>query len=139
MKRNKPLLKAVSYFWSNAFNAFVFGQGPMTITLADIFMLIGLRITGPLQPFNLLNKPSHKLGNLKGGGWTGYMAIHKKPGTISEKEHASFLDMWLEKHVFCGSSCAPTSNNLYLTECLANGVDIPLGKYLLGSFYHLMD
>ena len=138
MKRNKPLLKAVSYFWSNAFNAFVFGQGPMTITLADIFMLIGLRITGPLQPFNLLNKPSHKLGNLK-GGWTGYMAIHKKPSTISEKEHAAFLSMWLEKHVFFESSCAPTSNNLYLAECLVNGVDIPLEKYLLGSFYHLMD
>ena len=40
---------------------------------------------------------------------------------------------------FCGSSCAPTSNNLYLAECLASGVDLPLGKYLLGSFYHLMD
>jgi len=47
--------------------------------------------------------------------------------------------MWLEKHVFCRSSCAPTSNNLYLAECLVSGVDLPLGKYLLGSFYHLMD
>jgi hypothetical protein len=138
MKRNEPLLKAVSYFWSNAFNAFIFGHGPMTITLVDIFMLTSLRIAGPLQPFNLLNKSSHKLEKLK-GGWTGCMAIHKKPGTVSEKKHAAFLNMWLEKHVFCGSSCAPTSNNLYLAECLVNGVDIPLGKYMLGSFYHLMD
>ena len=85
MKKNEPLLKAASYFWFDAFNAFIFGHGLMTITLAGIFMLTGLRITGPLQPFNLLNKSSFKLENLKGGGWTSYMANHKKPGTVSEK------------------------------------------------------
>ena len=89
MKRNEPLLKVASYFWSNAFNAFIFGHGLMMITLADIFMLTGLRITGPLQPFNLLNKLHPNLGNLKGGGWTSYMANHKKLGTISEKEHVA--------------------------------------------------
>ena len=35
-------------FWSNALNAFIFGHGPMTITLADVYMLTGLRITRSL-------------------------------------------------------------------------------------------
>ena len=45
MERNDSLLIAASYFWSNALNAFVFGHGPMTITLADVYMLTGLTIT----------------------------------------------------------------------------------------------
>jgi hypothetical protein len=61
IKKNEPLLRLASYFWSNAFNAFIFGHGPMTVTLADIHMLTGLRITGPLQPYNLIDKPEHKV------------------------------------------------------------------------------
>jgi hypothetical protein len=45
MERNESLLVSASYFWSNTLNAFVFGHGPMTITLADIHMLTGLQIT----------------------------------------------------------------------------------------------
>ena len=48
MERNDSLLISASYFWSNALNAFVFGHGPMTITLADVYMLTGLRITGSM-------------------------------------------------------------------------------------------
>ena len=42
MERNDSLLISASYFWSNALNAFVFSHGPMTITLADVYMLIAL-------------------------------------------------------------------------------------------------
>ena len=45
MERNDSLVISASYFWSNALNAFIFGHGPMTITLTDVYMLIGLRIT----------------------------------------------------------------------------------------------
>ena len=48
MERNDSLLICASYFWSNALNAFIFYHGPMTITLADVYMLTGLRITGPM-------------------------------------------------------------------------------------------
>ena len=44
MEKNDSLLISTSYFWSNTLNAFVFCHGPMTITLADIYMLTGLRI-----------------------------------------------------------------------------------------------
>ena len=59
IKKNEPMLKSASYFWSNAFNAFIFGHGPMTVTLADIHMLTGLIIIGLLQPYNLISKPEH--------------------------------------------------------------------------------
>ena len=50
MERNDSLLISTSYFWSNILNAFVFCHGPTTITLADVYMLTGLRIAGSVQP-----------------------------------------------------------------------------------------
>jgi len=44
MERNKSLLIAASYFWSDTLNAFVFGHGPASPTLADVLMLTGLEI-----------------------------------------------------------------------------------------------
>ena len=38
MERNDSLLIVASYFWSNTLNAFVFGHGPMTITLVVVYM-----------------------------------------------------------------------------------------------------
>jgi hypothetical protein len=45
MDRNKPMLIAASYFWSNVLNAFLFGHRLMTPTLANIVMLTGLDVT----------------------------------------------------------------------------------------------
>ena len=61
INKNEPMLKSTSYFWSNAFNAFIFGHEPMTVTLADIHMLTGHRITGPLQPYDLVGILEHKV------------------------------------------------------------------------------
>jgi hypothetical protein len=58
---------------------------------------------------------------------------------VGENEYVAFLIMWLEKFLFCGSSCGPVYNHKYLAECLAAGVEFPLGKYLLGSAYYLMN
>jgi len=66
IKKNEPLLKLASYFWSNAF---LFGHGPMIVTLADNHMLTGLKITGPLQPYNLIGKPEHQIWRM---GWLHY-------------------------------------------------------------------
>ena len=55
MERNDSLLISASYFWSNTLNAFIFCHGPMTITLADVYMLTGLRIIGSMQPFDFLS------------------------------------------------------------------------------------
>jgi len=112
----------------------------MIITLGDVHMLTGLRITGPMQPYELLGAGSKKLAKISDcTGWASYILNHIGDGsTIDDREHVAFLNMWLEKFIFCGSSCGPTYNHKYLAERLATGNEIPLGKYLLGSAYHLM-
>jgi len=44
MERNESLLIAASYFLSDTLNAFLFGHGPASPTLADVLMLTGLDI-----------------------------------------------------------------------------------------------
>src|SRR5688572_15841669 len=59
MEKNEPLVIAASYFWSDTLNAFLFGHGPMTPTLADVLMLTGLDISSPDKPFDFQIKPTH--------------------------------------------------------------------------------
>ena len=112
----------------------------MTITLTDIYMLTDLRIIGSMQPYDFLSAGSKKLAKiLDCTGWTSYILNHIRDGsTVAEREHVSFLNMWLERFIFCESSCSPTFNHKYLAERLATSNEIPLRKYLLGSAYHLM-
>jgi hypothetical protein len=46
--------------------------------------------------------------------------------------------MWLCKFIFCGKANEPTLNHIVMAEDLAAGTPIPLGKYLLGSVYHML-
>ena len=141
MERNDSLLISASYFWSNTLNAFIFFcHGPMTITLTDVYMLTGLRIIGSMQPYDFLSAGSKKLAKISNyTGWASYILNHIGDGsTVAEKEHVTFLNLWLERFIFCGSSCGPTFNHKYLVERLAADNEIPLGKYLLRSAYHLM-
>ena len=83
MERNDSLLIAASYFWSNALNAFIFGHGPMTITLADVYMLTGLRITRSMQPYEYLSVGSKKLAKIADYiGWAGYILNHIEDGPV---------------------------------------------------------
>ena len=140
MKRNDSLLIVASYFWSNTLNAFIFGHSPMTITLADVHMLTGLRIIGSIQPYDFLSAGSKKWAKISDRtGWASYILNLIGDGlTVVEREHVAFLNMWLERFIFCGSSYGPTFNHKYLAEHLVAGNEIPLGKYLLWSAYHLM-
>jgi hypothetical protein len=40
--------------------------------------------------------------------------------------------------MFCGKANEPTLNHIVMAEDLAAGNSIPLGKYLLGSVYHML-
>ena len=127
MERNDSLLIAAFYFWSNALNAFIFGHGPMTITLADVYMLTGLKITGSMQPYEYLSAGSKKLAKIADCiGWASYILNHVGDGSVvSKREYVAFLNMWLERFIFYGSSCGPTYNHKLMAEHLA------LGKHLL--------
>ena len=140
MERNDSLLISTSYFWSNALNAFIFGHGPMTITLANVYMLSALRIIGSMQPYEYLSAGSKKLAKISDcTGCASYSLNHiGDESTVSEREYVAFLNMWLERFIFCGSSCGPTYNHKLMAKHLAVGKDIPLGKYLLRAAYSLM-
>jgi hypothetical protein len=47
LDKNENLMKTVGYFWSDALNCFLFGHSPMTPTLMDVVMIIGLDIASP--------------------------------------------------------------------------------------------
>ena len=93
-----------------------------------------------MQPYDFLSAGSKKLAKISDcTGWASYILNHIGDGsTVSETEHVAFLNMWLERFIFCGSSCGLTYNHKLMAEHLAVGVQIPLGKYVLGSAYHLM-
>lgn len=49
----------------------------------------------------------------------------KSLGGIDHKDHTTFLNMWLEKYVFCGKSVDPTTHYQRLAEFLADGNSFP--------------
>ena len=67
----------------------------MTITLADVYMLTGLRIIGSMQPYDFLSARSKKLAKISDyTGWASYILNHIGDGsTISEREYIAFLNM----------------------------------------------
>jgi hypothetical protein len=132
-------LIVVSYFWFDALNAFLFGHRPMAPTLADVLLLTDLDVSSSDILLSRRNdKPSHQLKTKNIGGWSGYIVEHKKEGTVGHREHVAFLNMWLDKFVFCGKTCGPIANYQIVAERMADGDCIPLGKYLLGPVYNLL-
>ncbi len=108
--KDEPLMASATYFWSNTLNAFLFNQGPMTPTLLDITMLTRLDVTASANPMSLNTKNQFDFRTKSIGGWSGYVAAYMGKGSVTPWEHTSFLLMWLEKFLFCGSSCGPTTN-----------------------------
>jgi hypothetical protein len=127
MGKNENLLIASSHFWSDALNAFMFGNGLIAPTLLDVVMLTGLDISEDDRPFYHYHQTNSSASDQERGWWKGYIAEHARTGTIESKEHTSFLNMWLEKFIFYGSTCGPTTNMQAIAERLAIGNIVPLG------------
>jgi len=125
-------------FCINTLNAFLFGHGPASPTLADVLMLTGLDIASGDDSHLYDHKLKRKVETHNIGGWSGYIQKYQKIGPVGQREHATFLNMWLDKFIFCGRSVGPTSVYLSAAERLANGGRFPLGRYLLSSTYHLL-
>uniref|UniRef100_A0A0E0DPE3 DUF1409 domain-containing protein n=1 Tax=Oryza meridionalis TaxID=40149 RepID=A0A0E0DPE3_9ORYZ len=81
--KDEPLMASATYFWSNAINAFLFNQGPMTPTLVDITMITGLDITSSANPMSLNTKNQYDFKTKSIGGWscyvTAYMTTESSP------------------------------------------------------------
>jgi len=138
MEKNESMLIAASYFWSDTFNAFIFGHDPAFPMLADVVMLTSLDVATVDDGQLFGRKAEFKVETCNIGGCSEYIQKYHKTGLVGEREHATFLNMWLDKFIFCGRSVGPTSVYLSAAERLADGNRFPLGRYLLGSVYHLL-
>jgi len=127
MERNESLLIVASYFWSGTLNAFLFGHGLASPTLADILMLTGLDIATTDDGHLLDRKAERKVETHNNDGWSGYIQKYQRTGPVGQREHAIFLNMWLDKFIFCGRSVGPTSVYLSVVERLGDGGRFPLG------------
>jgi hypothetical protein len=83
--KNESLLIAASHFWSNSANAFLFGHGPMFPTLADVYMITGLRVTGTVYPHKY--KGSFKQTGVKTGvGYKRYIQKYMSDAPLTDVE-----------------------------------------------------
>jgi hypothetical protein len=90
--KNENLLIAACHFWSNGVNAFLFDHGPMSPTLADVYMITGLRVTGTVYPHK--NKGSSRQTGVKTGvGYKRYIQNYMSDGPLSDVEYKAFLNM----------------------------------------------
>jgi hypothetical protein len=140
LDKNENLPKTIDYFWSDALNCFLFGHSLMTPTLMDVVMITGLDIASP-SPFayNLVEVPFRLSSKSKCTNWGAYLSQRvKTKGPVTEREHTTFLNFWLEHFIFCGPSLAPTKNYLSLAYELAQGATIGLGKLFLGEVYRYL-
>jgi hypothetical protein len=138
MEKNELMMIVASYSWSDTLNAFIFGHGPAFPTLADVLMLTGLDITTSDDGGIFNQKIEYKVESRNIGGWSGYIQKYRQTGLVGQREHTIFLNMWLDKFIFCGRSVGPTYVYLSAAERLANGHRFPHGRYLLGYVYHLL-
>jgi hypothetical protein len=61
-----------------------------------------------------------------------------KDNPLGAVEYRAFLNMWLCRFVFCGKANEPTLNHIAMASHLASGNRLPLGKFFLGSVYHML-
>nr|CAE04042.2 OSJNBb0068N06.18 [Oryza sativa Japonica Group] len=137
--KDEPLMATATYFWSNTINAFLFNQRPMTPILIDIIMITGLDVTSSANPTSMNTKNQFDFKTKSIGGWSGYVATYMGKGPVTPREYVAFLLMWLEKFLFCGSSCGPTTNWQFVAEALGSKKQFPLGKILLGYLYQMLN
>jgi hypothetical protein len=109
----------------------------MSPTLADVYMMTGLKITRLVYPFNYRGS-SRQRGVKTGVGYKSCIQNHMSDDPLTDVEYRAFLNMWLCRFIFCGKANEPTLNHIVMAEELATGTAIPLGKYLLGSVYHML-
>jgi hypothetical protein len=60
-------------------------------------MLTGLDISTVDEGHIFGRKAEYRITTRNIGGWKGYIQEYQKTGTVNQREHATFLNMWLEK------------------------------------------
>jgi hypothetical protein len=68
MQKNESMMIAAAYFWSDTTNTFMFGHGPATPTLTDVYMLTGLDISTADEGSIYGRKAEHRVNTRNIGG-----------------------------------------------------------------------
>jgi hypothetical protein len=87
--KNENLLIAACHFWLNGANAFLFSHGPMYPTLADVYMITGLGVTGTVYPHKYKGS-SRQTGVRTGVGYKKYIQNYMCDGPLSDVEYKDF-------------------------------------------------
>jgi hypothetical protein len=82
LPRMRIFLIAACHFWSNGVNAFLFGYGPLSPTLANVYMMTGLDITGSKYPYKYKGSTRQR-GVKTGVGYKMYIQNHMSHGPLS--------------------------------------------------------
>jgi hypothetical protein len=140
LDKNENLLKTIGYFWSDALNCFLFGHSSMTTTLIDVVMITGLDIASPSpSAYSLPKVPFRLSSKSECTNWGAYLNQHvKTKGPVTEREHTTFLNFWLEHFIFCGPSLVPTKKYLSLAYELSKDVTVVLSKLFLREVYRYL-
>jgi hypothetical protein len=81
-------------------------------------MLTSLDITSSANPISLKTKSEHIIKTRAGGGWSGYVSHCMSTGLVTDEEHIAFLNLLLERCIFCGTTCGPTTNFMHLAHAI---------------------
>ena len=69
-------------------------------------------------------------------GWSDYIERYNRlEGPVTDEEHIAFLNMWLDRFLFCGASFGPSQTFSAIAEQLIKGRRITLGNIFLGLVY----
>jgi hypothetical protein len=103
MEKDDNLLRSIGYFWSDSLNCFLLGSGPMTPTLMDVAMILGLDVQSSCpSPYSLSECSFTKIVDKSSTrNWGQYISLHnKQTGSVSPREHVAFLNLWLDHFLF---------------------------------------
>jgi hypothetical protein len=87
----------------------------MSPTLADVYMITGLRVTRIVYPYKYRDS-SKQTGVKTGVGYKRYIQNHMFDGPLTDVEYRAFLNMWLCRFIFCGKANEPTLNHIVMAE-----------------------
>ena len=87
IEKHENLLRSIGYFWSDTLNCFMFGCGPMTPTLMDVVMILGLDIHSTCPSPFVLAECSHRLQRATGVNTSITTRNPKVPSIIWNIQH----------------------------------------------------
>jgi len=73
MQKYESMMIAAAYFWLDTTNSFMFGHGPATPTLANVYMLTCYDVSTADNALVYSRKPKYKVNTRNNDSWTGYI------------------------------------------------------------------